>query len=496
MNRTLKLKLNTVTSLLNQLVVVISGLILPRVILLYYGSETNGLVSSISYFLSVITFLDLGVGSVVQSALYWPLAKKNVKQVSMILVSAKKFFQKIATFIVVYVIALMLFYPSLVNENIGYISTAILILSMAISTFARYYFGMVNELLLNADQRMYVQLGSEILTVILNIIASVILITNGVSIHMVKLSTSLIFLLRPIFLNYYVKKHYNINYNVKVISEPIKQKWNGMAQHIAYTVQNSTDIVVLSIFSTLENVSVYSVYNMVVQGLRAIILSLSGSIKPFFGNLLANDEKKELTNYFTKIEWLNHTIVIFLFAMTAALINSFVGIYTLGVEDINYYAPTFSLLLVVSQVLYCLRQPYHMLVLAAGHYKQTQKSSIIEATINVTLSALMVNQFGLIGVTIGTICAMVYRTLYLVRYLSKNIIFRPGKYFVKHFLVDIITFIILLEIGKFSSGFVQISNFFDWIMLAMLLAGLYLTVIFIINLLFYRSVMFQVLRKY
>lgn len=43
----------------------------------YFGSELNGLVTSITQFLGFITLLEAGVGNVVQSSLYRPLAQKD-----------------------------------------------------------------------------------------------------------------------------------------------------------------------------------------------------------------------------------------------------------------------------------------------------------------------------------------------------------------------------------------------------------------------------------
>src|SRR5699024_8667784 len=103
MNRTARLKMNSIVSLLNRIAILISGLILPRYILLYFGSEINGLVQSITQFLSVITFLDLGVGSVVQSALYKPLANNDKYQSSLVLKAARNFFRKIAYVLILYV---------------------------------------------------------------------------------------------------------------------------------------------------------------------------------------------------------------------------------------------------------------------------------------------------------------------------------------------------------------------------------------------------------
>ena len=85
MSRRKKFLLNTGMGILKQLVTVICGFILPRYMLLYYGSSINGLISSISHFLSFISLLDMGVGAVVQANLYKPLAEKDNAQISRIM---------------------------------------------------------------------------------------------------------------------------------------------------------------------------------------------------------------------------------------------------------------------------------------------------------------------------------------------------------------------------------------------------------------------------
>ena len=155
--RSNRLGKNTIASLLHQMMIVICGFILPRFILRSYGSEVNGLVNSISEFLKVIALLELGIGAVVKSALYKPLAEKDDNKISEIIVSAEKFFKKIALILAAYIMLLVLFYPSLVNQSFDFVYTAILILAMGLSSFMQYYFGMANRLLLIADQRGYIQ---------------------------------------------------------------------------------------------------------------------------------------------------------------------------------------------------------------------------------------------------------------------------------------------------------------------------------------------------
>lgn len=487
MNRTQKLKMNTTASLLNRFAIIISGLILPRFILLYFGSEANGMVASINQFLSVIVFLDLGVGSVVKSVLYKPLAKNDNKQISLVFNGAKKYFRRIAYVLLLYVVGLILFYPLIIDSSFGYVSTIFLIIALAISSFGQYYFGIVNELLLSADQRGYIQFGSEIVVVILNLVVSVLLIINGAPIQTVKLVSGLIYLIRPIYLSYYVNENYNLDYDIEVTEDPLPQKWSGMGQHIAYTIQKNTDVIVLTLLSTLENISIYSIYNMVVTAVRLLFTSLTSGITPFFGDLLANDDRDLLEDYFSKIEWLLHTTVVFLYGMTAVLINKFALLYTAGIDDVNYDVPFFSIVLVLAYTIYSIRSPYRMLIFAAGHFRETQISSFIEAGINIVVSLILVNRLGLVGVAIGTLVSMSYQTLYLVLYLSKNIIFRSVKLFVRHIIVDAIIFGAMMLVGITILEFIVIISIIDWLIVAIILGILFILISVAINFIFYKE---------
>ena len=65
---------NIITSLIQQVTVLLCGLIVPRAIIGTFGSNVNGLTSSITQFLSYITLLEAGIGPVIKAALYKPIA--------------------------------------------------------------------------------------------------------------------------------------------------------------------------------------------------------------------------------------------------------------------------------------------------------------------------------------------------------------------------------------------------------------------------------------
>lgn len=492
MDREKKLKYNTVSAFINQIIVIIHGFVLPRFYLQYYGSTIYGLSSSITQFLSVVTLMEMGIGAVVQSALYEPLAKKDKKRISEIVISAKCFFRKIALVFLIYTIILMFVYPNYIQDVEPLWFESSLIAIIAISSLAEYFFGMTYKLLLMADQRAYITLTAQSATTILNFIVCIILMYFGASIHLVKLATVLVMLLRPIVQSVYVHKKYNLNRNIKLVDEPIKQKWNGVAQHLAYYVTNNTDTMVLSVFSTLENVSIYAVYNMITNGIRQLILTLSTGIQAMFGNMLVNHEFKVLNDRFKKFEWQMHTIVVIMFSCVGILIVPFISVYTKGINDANYYQPVFAILITFANAVYCIRLPYNTMVLAAGHYKQTQASAIIEMLLNVIVSIVLVFKFGLIGVAIGTLIALTYRTVYLAIYLSKNILEYSITNFLKNVGVDFLSIVIIVLL-TYPMKLGEIS-YISWIVLALQVFATVLLVIIIVNLIFNKRYMLEIIK--
>ena len=493
MGRGKKLTINTITSLLLQITTLICGFILPRLILRMFGSEVNGLVNSITQFLGIISLLDLGVTSVVQSSLYKPLAESNWELISKIYVSAHSFFKKIAFILLAYLILITILYPFFVDSSFGYIYVSSLIFAIGIGSFFQYYFGIVNSIVLNADQMSYVLYISRIITVILNTLICYILLKLNFSIQIMKLASSLVFIARPVFLAWYVNRRYPIDRKVDNNGEPIKQKWNGIAQHFASFVLTGTDSIILTCFSSLSNVSIYGVYNLVITGLKNMFFSISGGFESLIGDMLARNEKEKALKLFAYMEWFMHNIVVLIFGCTGVLIVNFVKVYTNGINDANYVQPFFATLLTIANAGHCLRLPYSVVILAAGHYKQTQSNYIITVFLNIIVSIIMVFKFGLIGVAIGTLVAMFFQTIWMAWYDSRNIIEWPFNKFIKQLIVDCIS-VFTASLATFKIPLLSI-NYKSWFFLALEVACVWFVIVCLINFVFYRPMVVSLFHR-
>ena len=73
-----KLAKNIVTGFGGQLIAIVLGLIVPRLLITNYGSDVNGLLSTVTQIFTYMALLEAGIGQAAKNALYKPINEKNV----------------------------------------------------------------------------------------------------------------------------------------------------------------------------------------------------------------------------------------------------------------------------------------------------------------------------------------------------------------------------------------------------------------------------------
>ena len=428
--------LNIVSLILLQILTAASGLVLPKLMISTYGSEINGLVSSIAQFLSYISLLEGGIGGVIMAELYKPLNDNDMMAVSGIMKVSENFYRKIAKIFVIYTIALCAVYPFLVDTELDHMYVIALIFIISISTLLEYFFALQYISLLTADQRARVIYIVSSITVILNFSVTWVLIAVNANIVILKLGSCFVFALKPIFYLLYVRRKYKIISDCLPDNNALKQRWNGFAHNIAYFIHSSADVAVITLSMGVEYVSVYSIYFAIVSGIEKIVTSISKGSSAGIGNLIAQNKEEDTNRVIDLCEFVQVSVSTVAYTITAILLIPFVKIYLGKVTDVNYVQPLFGYLLLAAEFFYGVRCIYSTVISAAGHFKQTQIGAFAEAILNVVLSLALVHSFGLVGVAMGTLFAMLFRTLYEVIYLKKHIMHRSILKFVRIMLVN------------------------------------------------------------
>lgn len=494
-SRQQKAKLNIYISLVYQAVSAVCGLIVPKILLSKYGSEAYGATTSILQFLGYIVLLEGGIGGVARAALYKPLAENDTDKVSQAILEIKKFFRIIAYIFAAYVLILACIFKKISHiEVMDWFSTFLLVVVISISTFAQYFVGISNSILLQADQKSYIGNALSSLTLIVNAVLVAILTSIGANLVTVKLVSSCVYAVKPIMLWIYVKHNYRLS-NIKSNTNILKDKWTGLGQHMAFFFHSHTDVIVLTFFADLKYVAVYSVYNMVTSQIQSLSSSFVSGMESVFGDMYARKEKSLLNKTFNLYETMMSFFSDILFSVTAVMIVPFVKVYTSNISDTNYIEPLFGVLLTVAAFISCLSSPYSSSVIAAGHFRQTQWAAYGEALINVLLSILLVKKFGLIGVAIGTVAATLYKLVFYVVYLKKNVLNRKISCFFKREFINLSTVALIFVIGKYILAFFDISNYAQWALAAVVITVLAFLVTIVSNFLFYRNDCLALLRK-
>ena len=481
--RTKKAVSNFASNVILQIITALTGFILPILLIHAYGSSLYGLVSSIRQFLSYLNLVEAGIGAVSIAALYAPLAFNDRDKINGILSATKIFYNKSGVVFSALVVLVSILYPFIVKGQVSNYLSFLLVLVLGLSGALEFFIIGKYRVLLTADQKSYVLLNIQAIGITLNLLASIALVKLGYSILIVQIGSATVYLLRAFLIAWYVKKRYTY---IKFTAEPnhlaLYQRWDSFAHQIAAMVVFSTDIVLLTIFSTLDEVSVYTIYLMIFTAVAMILSSISTGLKAAFGDILAKTETELLHSRYACLEFIYYALLTITYTCTFILIMPFVTIYTKGISDAIYVRPLVAVLFVAAEILNKSRVPSNILVEAAGHFKQTRNRAILEAAINLTVSLALVRSYGIVGVLTGTVCSYLYRTIDFIVYASKNILFRsPFITFVKILKNLVAATIALLPLLIIN---LQINSYMQWFGYAVLTSLWVATIVFTINLLF------------
>ena len=462
-NRMKRAGINAMSTVANQLVVTIIGIIVPWVMISNFGSIAYGATTSIAQFLGYITLFEGGIGRVARGALYKPLADGNNKEISRVYYAIKRFFAVLGIAFIGYTLILAFGYYEIADVS-EYTREYIfaLVIAIAIGKFAEYMGGITNITLLNADQRQYVVNAIVIFSSILNVALIVILANSGVDILWVKLVSSFVFVFKPILFTIYVRKKYRLKKTKE--KAVLKNKITGMAQHVAYVVQNSIDVLILTVLSDLTYVAVYSVYNLIASSLRNITTSFTGGMEAVFGNMIAKDEHETLLSTYRRYKFILTVLTVALFGTATATILPFVAIYTWKATDADYLQPTFAIILLLSYAINCVILPCFNLPIAANQLKKSQWGAYTEAGINLVVSCVLVFWNPLIGVAVGTLVSSIFKSIYYIIYSGKNILKIGVFRMLFEFVITILVLTAVSVVGMIVIDKMLIDSYIQWIL--------------------------------
>ena len=419
----------------------------------------NGLLTNV---LSMLSLAELGIGTAISFNLYKPLAEKDNTKISSLMSFYKKAYNVIGVVVGAIGIALFFFLDIIIKDAETIPNLEIIYVLYLINTVSTYYTS-YKEILIIADQKSYLLTKINIIyAVLLNVLHIVVLLVfkNFIAYLIVQF---IIQIMQKININIKVSRLYpdvDFNSDIKMDNDTlldIKKNVKAMFVHkIGDYCINGTDNIIISSFINVIVVGVYSNYLLVINTINMIIAMIYNSITASFGNLLVESDKSKSEKIFKKIDFLSYVLYSYFALIFIAILNTVIKIW-IGEE---YLLSKFTVLLISgSFFLTGTRTAITIVRNSAGGYDKDKYIPLFQSIINIVVSIVGAQYYGINGVIIGTILSSIlpciYRPFVVYKYVFN---LKYITYFKEVYLKYISLFIINAVIVYFVTYRLFVSN--------------------------------------
>ena len=487
--------------IIQQLVTLVCGLIIPRLFIRTYGSEMNGFLSSIGNLYSYLALLEAGVGTAAIQALYGPVGCGDKSKINGIMAAVSRWYNKAGFLYFLSVICISIIYPLTVSTSIPFWTIFTISILNGMGGVLNFWVHGKYLLLLQAEGKKYLISLLTMAVYILSNITKITLLLMGYDVIAIHVGYFAIGLLQMLLYLIYINKNYPwINLKVLPNTQALGQSRAVFVQEIMRMICSNTDILVLTyVARDLKTVSVYTIYLMIYNTVEKLFSTLFGSFHYLLGQMYNTDKARYLSVH-RRYEAISMAASFALYTIAYSLTTPFLTLYTAGITDAKYVDPYLPLLFTVMHLLSSSREASSRVINFAGHFKQMQGRAILEAAINFGCSVVLVQICGIYGVLLGTIIAYLYRTVDIILYANHQLLNRSIWQTYRIWLTSIAVFcgISLLPI----TTMITVSSYGTLFLLALavgvIVSVIYMVVFWIIerdSVIFLMQMVREILRK-
>ena len=398
--------LNVSVSIGFKFITMIAAIFLKRLLIENCGNDINGLNA---LYLSIIGFLsvvELGVGSAITFCMYKPIVEGDNDTVSALYHLFRRIYIIIGCVIFAGGLAIVPFLKFLakdyeqVDVDLGF--TFVL---MLVSVFITYFFSCKTSLI-NAYKNNYIttsiSYGGILLQYIMQIV--VLIITKSFVWYLVCriVATALQWIVTEIIAR---NKYSNVIKNIKKLGGTEKKELvkniKAMFMHrIGYILVNTVDSIVISTFVGVVALGEYSNYTMILTSMAEVLKIGFTSLTSVIGHLYVEASKKTTQRYCEAFHLLNFVLGVVFFLGYYAIIDNLIAI--MFSADL-VVSKSVSIVITMNGFVQFMRQSAMLFREATGTFYNDRWKPLFEGGLNIILSVIFVQWFGVAGVIVATI---------------------------------------------------------------------------------------------
>ena len=447
-------KLNTTTTLFTSIIMGIMNFVERTVFNRFFIEDYLGLYSFNYNIISMLSFIELGIASSIAYALYAPVEYNDRDQIIAIMRFFKKAYLIIGLIIIFGGIAILPFFPFLLNTSIP-INEARLYFMIFLISSSLTYFVSYRNILLAANQENYKTTFWTNTSYTIMYFAEIIVAISTQNFFYYSLCIFMgnlfkVLIMRQITTHEfpYLKSKKKIVLDSAIKTHIYKNTRGLVNTKLGQVLINSTDSVLISVMVGTAFLGKYANYQMITSGLLVVSTLLPASITSSVGNAGVTESKKTLARSFSTLDFSSFLIYSIISILILNIANPVVATF-FGVDRI---LPFSSVILICTNFyLSSLREILLTFKSSLGLYWQDRKRPIIGGVVNLITSIILGKFIGFNGIILGTIITHLFVNLAI----EPIIIFHDGLYHsafwyyvtaIGHFLLVVLTSIITIII--------------------------------------------------
>ncbi|MEG2908336.1 MAG: hypothetical protein RR945_03860 [Erysipelotrichaceae bacterium] len=436
-----------------------------------------------------LSLAEAGIGALVQKEYYKLLVDEKRDAICAFYTISKKLLRKVSIFIIFSGFILSFFLKMLTKDNNLSANYMQLVFMIFLVKSIVDYFMFSPRYVLQADQKIYkINICMNLYKIIEGIV-EIIFILMGYDYLVVLIVTLCIRIITNLRVNRIIFKEYPWLKETKDTSGYHIRGMRYVLNHkIVGAVQDNTALLVISTFISPAAVFIYTSYNYILKYLNDFIYLFAASITSSLGNLIYSEEKEKSLLTFEMINIMFLFIASFLSLALLFVTNPFVSLW-IGSDKIIDEISFVCLILMFFHNL--ARRPILILRDVFALYKETQVNVICEAVVNLVLSLILVQNYGIPGIVIANIIGTLVTNFWYFPYIVYKEIYHKDcySYLIKYAIGLIITVTLFIVSLNFQD-FMACTSYLIWFLKSIL----YSIVIFILlSIIFY--VLFDSFRR-
>lgn len=409
MSRTTNSIKNLVMNVISQLLTIICKIVTRTIFIQTLGKQYLGINGLFSNIITMLSLAELGFGTAITYNLYKPLAEQDKDRINALMQLYKKVYTVIGIIVLIIGLCLIPFLPNLISGDTSFININLIFILYLLQSVSSYLFYAYKSSLIKADQKEYkISKITYAFTLISNVAQIIILLVLKsfvlyvASIIICNVIQNLVIARKVDKLYPYINDKVYNKISKNEIKEIFKDCYALFIYKVNSVVLNATDNMVLSKYIGLEIVGMYSNYLIIVDNLKIVVRMIYNAVTASVGNLHATSDV-EYENYIFRILnfatiWICGVASVGIFVVS----NDFIEIWIGKDYLINQ---SFSLLLAINFYIWGLQMILSTYRNTMGLFQQAKYRPLFGMIINIVVSIILVQYYGIYGVIMGTIIA-------------------------------------------------------------------------------------------